>query len=207
MISVRKIREVEKKAEAMGISEAIMMENAGANVARILNEKIGLRGKRILVFCGTGNNAGDGLVFARHSLVHGARVDVYFVKDPKILRSDITRKNFGILGNIKSLGKPVKFYVKNIPRMKYDILIDALLGTGLKEIVSEEYAKAIEKFNSMEGFKISIDCPSGINSDNGKMMGSAVKPDLTITLHDRKRGLNPGNSGEIIVTDMGIPKI
>ncbi|NIO22979.1 MAG: NAD(P)H-hydrate epimerase [Candidatus Aenigmarchaeota archaeon] len=207
MISVKKIREVEKKAEAMGISEAIMMENAGANVARILNEKIGLKGKRILVFCGTGNNAGDGLVFARHSLVYGAKVDVYFVKDPKILRSDITRKNFGILGNIKSLGKPVKFYVKNIPRMKYDILVDALLGTGLKEIVSEEYAKVIEKFNSMEGFKTSIDCPSGINSDNGKLMGSAVKPDLTITLHDRKRGLNPGNSGEIIITDMGIPKI
>jgi hydroxyethylthiazole kinase-like uncharacterized protein yjeF len=207
MISVKKMREMEKKAEEMGISEEIMMENAGANVARILNEKIGLKGKRILVFCGTGNNGGDGLVFARHSLVYGAKVDVYFIKDPKILRSDITRRNFGILGNIKSLRKPVKFYVKKIPKARYDILVDALLGTGLKEIVSEEYAKVIEKFNSMEGFKVSIDCPSGINSDNGKLMGSAVKPDLTITLHDRKRGLNPSNSGEIIITDIGIPKI
>jgi len=207
MISVKRIREIEKKAVAMGISEAIMMENAGANVARILNGKIGLKGKRILVFCGTGNNAGDGLVFARHSLVYGARVDVYFIKDPKILRSNVTRKNFGVLGNIKSLGKPVKFYVKKVPKMRYDILVDALLGTGLKESVSEEYSRVIEKFNSMEGFKVSIDCPSGINSNNGKMMGSAVKPDLTITLHDRKRGLNPGNSGEIIVTDIGIPRI
>jgi len=207
MISVKKIREVEKKAKEMGISEGIMMENAGANVARIINEKIDLKGKRILVFCGTGNNAGDGLVFARHSLIYGARVDVYFIKDPKVLRSETARKNFGILGNIKSLRKPVKFYVKKIPKARYDILVDALLGTGLKETVSEEYVRVIENFNSMEGFKVSIDCPSGINSNNGKVMGSAVKPDLTITLHDRKRGLNPRNSGEIIITDIGIPRI
>jgi hydroxyethylthiazole kinase-like uncharacterized protein yjeF len=207
MISVSKIRELEKKAVEMGISEEIMMENAGANVARILNEKIGLKGKRILVFCGTGNNAGDGLVFARHSLIYGAKVSVYFVKDPKILRSEITRRNFGILGNLKSLGRPVKFYVERIPRMEYDILVDALFGTGLKETVGGEYVKVIEKFNSMEGFKVSIDCPSGVDSDTGKAMGSAVKPDLTITLHDRKRGLNPGNSGEIVMADIGIPEI
>jgi hydroxyethylthiazole kinase-like uncharacterized protein yjeF len=207
MASIKRIREIEKKAEEMGISEEIMMENAGANVARILNGKIGLKGKKILVFCGTGNNAGDGLVFARHSLIYGAKVSVYFIKDPKILRSDITRKNFGILGNIKSLRKPVKFYVKKIPKARYDILVDALLGTGLKETVSEEYKKAIEKFNSMKGFKVSIDCPSGIQTDTGKMMGSAVKPDLTITLHERKKGLNPKNSGKIIIADIGIPEI
>lgn len=207
MISVKRIREIEKKAEEMGISEAIMMENAGANIARILNEKIGLSRKKVLLFCGTGNNAGDGLVFARHSLIYGAKVGVYFLKDPKVLRSEVTRRNFGILGNLKSLGKPVKFYIERIPRMKYDILVDALLGTGIKEMVSEEYVKVIEKFNSIEGFKISIDCPSGIDSGTGKVMGSAVKPDLTITLYDRKKGLNSRNSGEIIVTDMGIPKI
>jgi hydroxyethylthiazole kinase-like uncharacterized protein yjeF len=207
MISVKKMREVENKAKEMGITEAIMMENAGANVAKIVNEKIGLKGKKILVFCGTGNNAGDGLVFARHSLIYGAKVDVYFIKDPKVLRSDVTRKNFGILGNIKSLRKPIKFYVKKIPKVKYDVLVDALLGTGLKEMVDEEYVKVIDKFNSMEGFKVSIDCPSGINCDTGKIMGLAVKPDLTITFHDRKKGLNSENSGEMLITDIGIPKI
>ncbi|NIO21859.1 MAG: NAD(P)H-hydrate epimerase [Candidatus Aenigmarchaeota archaeon] len=207
MISVKKIREIEKKAVAMGISEEIMMENAGANVANILNAKIGLKGKKVLVFCGTGNNAGDGLVFARHSLIHGARTSIYFIKDPKVLRSKVTRKNFGILGNLKSLGRPVKFYVKKIPKMKYDILVDALLGTGLKEMVNEEYIKVIEKFNSMDGFKVSIDCPSGINCDRGKAMGSAVKPDLTVTFHDCKKGLNSKNSGEVITTHIGIPKI
>ncbi|MCK4531623.1 MAG: NAD(P)H-hydrate epimerase [Candidatus Aenigmarchaeota archaeon] len=207
MISVKKMREIEHKAKEIGIPEGIMMENAGANVARVLNEKIGLKGKKVLVFCGTGNNAGDGLVFARHSLIHGAKVDVYFIKDPEILRSETTRRNFGILGNLKSLKKPVKFYVEKIPRIKYDILVDALLGTGLKDVVSEEYVKVIKKFNSMEGYKVSIDCPSGVNSDNGKVMGSAIRPDMTITFYERKKGLNSGNSGEIITADIGIPKI
>ena len=207
MISISKMRETEKRAEEMGIDESIMMENAGANVARILNEKIGLKGKHVLVFCGTGNNAGDGLVFARHALIYGAKVAVYFVKDPKLLRSSVTRKNYGILGNLKSLGKPVKFYTKKVPKLKTYVLVDALLGTGLKDIVSDEYAKAIKKFNSMGGYKVSIDCPSGIDSDTGKVMGSAVMPDLTVTFYDRKRGLNRENSGEIVIADIGIPKI
>lgn len=207
MISVKRMLEVEKRAKEIGITETIMMENAGANVARILNERIGLKGKKILVFCGSGNNAGDGLVFARHSLIHGAKVDIYFIKDPKVLRTETARKNFGILGNLKSLGEPLRYYVKKIPKVKYDLLVDALLGTGLKNIVNEEYVKVIKRFNSMEGFKVSIDCPSGVNCDTGKIIGLAVKPDLTITLHDRKRGLNPRNSGEIVIADIGIPKI
>ncbi len=207
MISVKKMKEIENKAKEIGISEAIMMENAGANVARILNEKIGLEGKHILVFCGTGNNAGDGLVFARHSLVYGAKVDVYFVKRPEVLRSEVTRRNFAILHSLKSMGFRVKFHTEKIPKVKADILMDALLGTGLKNVVSEEYAKVIKKFNESEGFKVSLDCPSGVNSDSGKIMGSAIKPDMTITFHDRKKGLNSENSGEIIMAGIGIPKI
>ena len=207
MISVEKMREIENKVKEIGVSEAIMMENAGANVARILNEKLGLNGKKVLVFCGTGNNAGDGLVFARHSLIYGAKVDVYLVKNPEVLRSETTRRNYAIIHSLKSMGHHVRFHIEKLPKVKADILVDALLGTGLKDVVSEEYAKIIKKFNESGGFKVSIDCPSGVNSDTGKVMGSAVKPDLTITFYDRKKGLNLENSGEIIVTDIGIPKI
>jgi hydroxyethylthiazole kinase-like uncharacterized protein yjeF len=207
MISVRKMREIENKAKEIGITEAIMMENAGANVARILDGKTGLKGKRVLVFCGTGNNAGDGLVFARHSLIYGAKVDVYLIKEPEVMRSETTRKNYAILQDLKSMGKPVRFHVEKLPKVKADILVDALLGTGLKDVVSEEYAKVIKKFNESEGFKVSIDCPSGVNSDSGRVMGSAVKPDMTVTFYERKRGLRKGNSGEILIADIGVPKI
>ncbi|UCC91512.1 MAG: NAD(P)H-hydrate epimerase [Candidatus Aenigmatarchaeota archaeon] len=207
MISVKKMREIEHKAKEIEIPEAIMMENAGANVARILNGKIGLKGKKILVFCGTGNNAGDGLVFARHSLIHGAEVDVYFVKNPEVLRSETTRRNYAILHSLKSMGHHVRFHIEKFPKVKADILVDALMGTGLRDVVSEEYAKAINRFNESGGFKVSVDCPSGINSDNGKIMGFAVRPDLTVTFYDRKKGLNRGNSGEVIIADIGVPKI
>lgn len=207
MITVEKMREVEKKAQEMGVPECILMENAGANAARIVMKKKGLKGKKLLVFCGTGNNAGDGLVFARHALIHGADVSVYFAKDPKVLRTETTRRNYAVLSELKPVGCRVRFYVEKLPKGKYDILVDALLGTGIKSDVSEEYAKAIEKFNSMRGFKVSLDCPSGIECDTGKVMGSAVKPDMTITFHERKKGLRTKNSGNIHVADIGIPKI
>ncbi len=207
MISVSGMKDVEKRAKEIGISEAIMMENAGANAARIVNRRVGLKGKRILIFCGTGNNAGDGLVFARHSLVYGGKVDVYFVKGPEALRSETARKNFAVLNSLKSMGHPVRFHSGRMGRVKADILVDALLGTGLKGRVSEEYAKVIKKFNESSGFRVSLDCPSGVNSDTGEIMGSAVRPDITITFYDRKKGLNRENSGEIIIADIGFPKI
>jgi hydroxyethylthiazole kinase-like uncharacterized protein yjeF len=207
MISVKKMREVEKKATEVGVSHAVMMENAGANAARIVNMETGLKGKKVLVFCGTGNNGGDGLVFARHALIFGAKVEVYFPKNPEILRSEVTRANFAILHALRSMKYPLKFHIGRTPNIKADIVVDALIGTGLNEVVKGEYEKAIKKFNEMKALKVSIDCPSGLNCDTGKIMGSAVKPDITITFHDCKKGLNAENSGKIIITDIGIPKI
>ena len=91
--------------------------------------------------------------------------------------------------------------------MRADILVDAILGTGIKGEVREEYVKAIKLFNSMPGLKVSLDCPSGIDADTGKSLGAAVKPDITITFHDRKRGLSKSNCGQIVVAGIGIPKI
>jgi hydroxyethylthiazole kinase-like uncharacterized protein yjeF len=86
------------------------------------------------------------------------------------------------------------------------MLVDAMLGTGLKGEVDAGYRKAIETFNAMSGFKVSLDCPSGIDADTGEAMGAAVKPDVTICFHDVKRGLNAANSGKIMVAGIGIPK-
>ncbi len=207
MISVEKIRQIESKAKEIGISEDIMMENAGANAARIVNKKVGLKNKKVLIFCGTGNNGGDGLVFARHALIYGAEVLIFFVKNPSLLRSESARKNYAILNSLKCLKKPIKFYIGKIPNISADILVDALIGTGLKNIIKEDYAEVIKKFNKMKGFKVSIDCPSGIDSDTGKVMGISVKPDLTVTFYEKKKGMNKKNSGTIAVAHIGFPKI
>jgi NAD(P)H-hydrate epimerase len=205
MISVSRMREIEKEAENIGIDQEIMMENAGAGAAKIVDEKIGLKGKMVLIFCGIGNNAGDGLVFARHALIYGAKVFVYFVKNPEE-GSELTQKNYRILKNLAKSCKNVKFYIGKIPQNKFDILVDAIFGIGLKDVVKGEFRKAIEDFNKMKGFKISLDCPSGINCDTGEIMGVAAKPDVTITFYDKKQGLNEKNSGEIIIAPIGFPK-
>ncbi len=153
MISVKDMLIAEKKAMEFGVSEAVLMENAGSNALCVIEKKISLKNKKILVFCGTGNNAGDGLVLARHALMHGAHVSVYFAKKPGVLRSETTRKNYTILKALSSMGHKVKFYIEKFPEAKYDILVDALLGTGVRDNVSEEYAKIIKKFNAIKGIK------------------------------------------------------
>ena len=205
MISVSGMRDVEKRANDSGIDDSIMMENAGANAAKIVNGMFGLNHKKVLVFCGAGNNAGDGLVFARHALLFGAEVMIYFVKGEKLLKP-LPMKNHEILKKLQLAGRPVEFYKKVDTSMNADILVDAMLGIGIKGKVSVEYENAILLFNSMKGIKISMDCPSGIDADTGEILGAAVKPDATITFHVRKPGLKKKNSGEIIVAGIGVPK-
>lgn len=206
MISVRSMRAIEQKAKEMGIDDAILMENAGANAAKIIDDMTGLRGREVLIFCGAGNNAGDGLVLARQALIMGAKVRIYLMKGMEFLKP-LAKRNYAILKNLGLAKHKVGFYKKITPAVRADILVDAMLGIGIKGEVREEYVKAIKLFNSMPGLKVSLDCPSGINADTGKSLGAAVKPDITITFHDRKRGLSKSNCGQIEVAGIGIPKI
>ena len=206
MISVKRMRVIESLANGIGIDDSILMENAGANAARIADENAGLRGKRAVIFCGTGNNTGDGLVFARHALAYGADVRIYFVKGRGSLK-ELAMKNYRILLNLKRNGQRVEFLGKVTRETKADVLVDAMLGTGIRGDVRSDYGEAIHTFNSMHGIKISLDCPSGINAETGNVMGAAVEPDITVTFHDRKPGLDRKNSGRIIVAGIGIPEI
>lgn len=189
------MRDLERRAVLAGASEETLMENAGANAAEIVDRERGFRGRSAVIFCGTGNNAGDGLVFARHALKMGASVKVYFVRGTKTLKP-LPRKHFETLSRLGILfiGRPEDA----------DILVDAMLGTGIRGRVSREYARAIEAFNSMKGFKVSLDCPSGIDCDTGDVLGAAVRPDMTVTFHDVKRGMDEGNSGRIVVAGIGM---
>jgi hydroxyethylthiazole kinase-like uncharacterized protein yjeF len=205
LISVSEMREVEKRAVEIGIDESVMMENAGANAASILDSEIDLKWKTVLIFCGTGNNAGDGLVFARHAVMRGASAKVHMVCGTGSLKP-LAGRNLGILRGMKRAGGDIEF-VKKPPAVKAAILVDAMLGTGMRGTVRDEYAKAVRAFNSMGGTKVSLDCPSGIDADTGKAMGIAVKPDITITFYDVKKGLSRENSGKILTAGIGVPKL
>lgn len=206
MISSLDMRRLEKEAEEKGITPLQMMENAGSNAARIVNELLPLAGRNVLVFAGLGNNGGDGFCFARHAHAFGANVSIFLVRKASEIKTAEALKNFEILRNYK-----FRIFEGDIPEgeiKKADILIDALLGTGLKGTVHEAYRAAIEKINNAGDlkFKVSIDCPSGIDTDTGEIMGAAVRPDATICLHDIKKGLRAENSGNIKVASIGLPE-
>ncbi len=203
MISVDEMRKIERDAIAKGISALQLMENAGANAARIVNEICSLKGKNVVVFCGTGNNGGDGFCFARHASIYGAKVTVFIVKKASEIKTEEARANYNVLKNYG-----FEIYEEKLPReivKSADIIIDALLGIGIRGEVREPYLSAIETINNSKALKISLDCPSGLDADTGKILGAAVKPDLTITFHDIKRGLFKKFCGEIRVASLGIP--
>lgn len=208
MITFKQMRELEKKANDSGISDEILMENAGSNALGYVNNKFNIKGKSILIFCGTGNNTGDGLVFARHSLLHGAKVKVFFVKGKNFLKP-LPTKHYTILKNLKLAGYAIEFYEKAIKGVTADIIIDAMMGTGIKGEVRDEYKQAIKLFNSMPGKKISLDIPSGLNPENEKrkQKSEKVKPEITISFYDRKKGMDRSNCGQIVVVGIGIPKL
>ncbi len=176
MISTDEMRQIEKEAEEKGITTLQLMENAGANCARILDEEISLKGKKILVFCGTGNNGGDGFCFARHAKSLGAEVSVFLVKKSSEIRTDDAKRNFKIIKNygLEIFEETISEYIFQ----KADIIVDALLGTGAKGAPKEPYKSAIEKINSSDALKMSIDVPSGVDADTGECPGITVNPIL-----------------------------
>lgn len=198
--------------EEIGIPSAVLMERAAFEAYDVSGEYI-KKGDRVLVVCGTGNNGGDGLAFARMLRCgRGIVPDVFIAGNSKKgsddfkLQADITLKGLGC-PQIESL-KTQKDAI-----LKYDVVVDAVFGTGLSRDVEGEYAKLIDLINDFgrrEGKTvISIDIPSGINADTGVVMGRAVEADVTVTFGALKAGLAvyPGaaHAGRVFVRDIGFP--
>ena len=95
-----------------------------------------------------------------------------------------------------------------IPKVSADIVIDALLGTGTKGKLKPPISQVVDYINSLSGFKIAVDVPTGIDSDTGEVLGNAVKADLTVTFHKAKKGLEKAKkyAGELVVADIGLPQ-
>jgi len=167
------------------------MENAGAAVARYVlsNHK---PESRVAVVCGKGNNGGDGFVAARY-LSSTMPTDVILAEPANEITSDIARAN---LDRVQERARPQSAFDPK----QYDLLVDALLGVGLHGRPREPYSSLIKRINDSRKTVISIDVPSGWPSD------LQVRPDVTVTLHAPKIGMDQRNSGKIVVEDIGIPE-
>lgn len=201
---------IDDNSEYLGVSRLQLMENAGAAVARHVKPR--LRGGRILVLCGPGNNGGDGMVAARH-LAPFARVTAVLLARAEAIRTKEARANFEAL---RSMASTVELVVdpcaERAPALleSADAVIDAIFGTGLKSEVRGPYRRVIEAVNnSGAALKVAVDVPSGLDADTGEVLGVAVEADVTVTFHAAKPGLLREEArryvGELVVEPVGIP--
>ncbi|MCU0862038.1 MAG: NAD(P)H-hydrate dehydratase [Methanomassiliicoccales archaeon] len=190
MLPVKEFAVLDINAEHLGVPAGFLMENAGRAVAEVVSERYGAK-RRIAVVCGPGNNGGDGFVAARH-LKDRNRVSILVAKPIERIHSDIARDAFEAV-------KDLVVQAEGADLSGYDVIVDAVLGTGVSGRIQEPYSKLIDRINESGAEVVSVDVPSGFGGD---MM---VHPDLTVTFHDVKEGMTEANSGDIVVKDIGIP--
>lgn len=194
----------------------VLMENAGRGVTTAIEKEFGpLLRKNILIFCGKGNNGGDGFVAARHLLNRGAYVTVVLMGSSREVSGD-AKVHLAIIQRLvrKNRQKSLDFFefrsIGQLARLKKsDIIVDALLGTGFSGKVKTPYNKVIEWMNNARIPVVAVDMPSGINADNGEATGVAVRARLSVTMGLRKIGLIVGkgheHAGTIVVQSIGVP--
>nr|MDO8134748.1 NAD(P)H-hydrate dehydratase [Candidatus Njordarchaeum guaymaensis] len=206
---------LDENSEYLGVSTLCLMENAGKEVANFVSEKHGnnVKGKRIVVFAGTGNNGGDGFVAARHLAHMGAIVDVILLGSPKEIRTDEAARNYRAMENmVFTIEKHIITDSSELRRVtkltkEADTIVDAILGTGIKGKLREPAASAIALINSTKTLKVAVDIPSGVNPDTGEVGNLAVRADATVTFHRVKKGLPACQeyTGGLVVKGIGIP--
>ncbi len=205
LVTVNDMRELEQTAfNQYGVSSLVMMENAAQGFCEELKAARGdLRDKKINIFCGSGNNGGDGFAIARLLSVRGASPKVFVGFDLDKLKGD-ARTNYELA---VKFGIPVSEFSGLID--KCDIAVDALYGTGLHGEISGEEAEMVRYMNNCGAFVAAVDMPSGAKADNGEVSKNCVKADITVTFAAPKVGqfLYPAKKyvGRLSVAPISIP--
>ncbi|MBM3633559.1 MAG: NAD(P)H-hydrate dehydratase [Alphaproteobacteria bacterium] len=200
--------------DQLGISSLTLMESAGKAVSQMIADRFGhLSDKRVGIFCGQGNNGGDGLAIARFLLLSGTEVTVYILTESKNLSAD-AQHNLHTTQQIIAKGNKGKIQHLQcsedfVSIADADFFIDALLGTGFKGALSPFFEEIITWLNQQHVPVISVDIPSGLDATTGRVESIAVNADLTLTLAVAKIGLllndGPDYTGHYKVVDIGIP--
>jgi NAD(P)H-hydrate epimerase len=195
-----------------GIPGPVLMENAGRNASALIRESYGPVGGAV-VFCGPGNNGGDGCVIARHLHNAGWTVRV-MVTGGEAQMSDDLRTNFRI---IKAMGLEPQTATDKESQLAFarsiepdDVVIDALLGTGFQGEVRSPTAELIDAINAAaKRAVVAVDIPSGLDCDSGTPSNATIRADLTVTFVAKKTGLVAGTAGPYVgrleVADIGAP--
>lgn len=212
--TAKDMRQIDKKSmEVYGVPELVLMENAGVQVAREMENLLGeVAQKRICICCGQGNNGGDGMVAARHLANGGARVKVFFLGDTEKWGT-AAKSNFAMIQNMQidflEITNDRDWDKVQVALAFSDGIIDGLLGTGFYGDLRPSMEKMIALINEAQKLVVAIDVPSGVNADSGQVQTNAVKASSTISFGLPKVGLFfcPGAFyvGKLLVDGIGIP--
>jgi hydroxyethylthiazole kinase-like uncharacterized protein yjeF len=217
LVTGAEMKKIDDETISRFVPGLVLMERAGQRVFdRIVREFYPAEALNVSVFLGRGNNAGDGLVVARLLSEWGANVRINYLHEPKDFSPDAFKNYVKLAGHRKKKLISERFLhlsdweEKVVQELKEcDLVIDALLGTGIRNPVKERYASVIGIMNGCSAPILSIDVPSGVNGDTAEVLGTAIEADMTVTLGLPKVGLlfYPGKShvGDLCIGDIGIP--
>lgn len=204
--SSAQMREIDRTASSLGgIPSIVLMENAAFSCVSEIKK---LNPKKVGIFCGKGNNGGDGLAIARQLSIYGCDVEVFLTLGNDF--SDDALINYEILEKMKvkiteiTDNSPLEYYIS-----AQDLIVDAIFGTGMHGEISGIVYDVIEAINRCSRYTLSVDIPSGVDADSGSTAGIAVNADITVTFAGYKKGmfLYPASQycGKLVPTSISIP--
>lgn len=203
LYTAAQVRELDRRAiEEHRIAGVELMSRAGARVFETLVTRFP-KARRVVVVCGPGNNGGDGYVVAERARNAGLEVSLFAIGAKPRTGDAVTMR-----ARCESAGVSIQsFDAEQLGAG--DVVVDALLGTGLQRDVAGEWRAAIEAINACDRPVVAVDIPSGLNADTGAVMGAAVHADVTVTFIGLKAGLfladGRDHTGEILFDDLSVP--
>lgn len=202
LYTAAQVRELDRVAiEEHQIDGYALMCQAGRSAYRVARTRWPAA-RRITVVCGSGNNGGDGYVVAKLALQDGLEAGVLAVSPARSEAALKACRDYQALG-----GQVMPFQMAKLAQG--ELLVDAMLGTGLNQVLSRNYTDVVDAINNSDRPVLALDVPTGLNSDTGARMGAAIKAQATITFIGAKVGLFTGNgpscTGTVLFDDLDIP--
>ncbi|WP_022835128.1 bifunctional ADP-dependent NAD(P)H-hydrate dehydratase/NAD(P)H-hydrate epimerase [Salisaeta longa] len=204
--------------DTLGLGGRVLMESAGRAVASVIAKKYPITDDtRLLVWCGKGNNGGDGFVIARCLLDRGARVHVVHMAAPSDQSEDAAQAFAALQQWARESPEGHRLVVEHygpdtVPRVlsnRWTLHVDALLGTGLTSDLRDPIDRIVDAINQDPAPALAVDVPTGLNSDTGARMGDAVQADTTVAVATPNIGLQMGDgplcAGAVATVEIGIP--
>lgn len=208
ILSSNEMRDVENYTmNTLSVSSPVLMERAAlASFNHIINSNP----ENVLIFAGNGNNGGDGIAIARMLLTTNIHVDLVLTgnRNKSTVENEKQYYSFNTLNNTLKNKSSVFYDLESIDISKYDVIVDALLGIGISRELEGIYLNAVNIINNSDAYIYSLDIPTGINTDTGVVMGTAIKANETLCFSEYKLGLflndGPDYTGKVNLFDVGI---